>query len=118
AWPLLEVLHLNQYDHSSRGVTPSAFIFLLQHCPGLVSVSVIVNWSTIDRCAVSLDAPYRGFAHKTISEVFFGSPRIRHPRRIAAFISAIMPSLESIVTWHPKFGSRKHPDSEKYSTRW
>ncbi|KAG2030580.1 hypothetical protein BDR03DRAFT_178423 [Suillus americanus] len=92
AWPLLEVLHLNQYDHSSRGITPSAFILLLQHCPSLVSVAVIVNWSTVDRCAVSPDAPYRGFAHKAISEVFFGSPRI------AAFISAILPSLELIVT--------------------
>ncbi|KAG1817216.1 uncharacterized protein BJ212DRAFT_1576823 [Suillus subaureus] len=118
AWPLLEVLHLNKYDHSSRGVTPGAFLSLLQHCPRLVSVTVIVNWSTIDGRAVSLDAPYRGFAHKAISEVFFGSPRIRHPTRIAAFISVIMPSLGSIVTWHPEFGSRKHPDSEKYSTRW
>ncbi|KAG1833233.1 hypothetical protein DFJ58DRAFT_228920 [Suillus subalutaceus] len=117
SWPLLEVLHLNRYDHSSRGVTPSAFISLLQHCPCLISVAIIVNWSTIDECDVSPDAPHQGFAHKTLSEAFFGSPRIRHPTRIAAFISAITPNLESIVTWDPQFG-RGQQDSKKYITRW
>ncbi|KAG1817215.1 uncharacterized protein BJ212DRAFT_1480441 [Suillus subaureus] len=117
SWPLLEVLHLNRYDHSSRGVTPSAFASLLRHCPCLISVAIIVNWSTIDECDVSPDAPHRGSAHKALSEAFFGSPRIRHPTRIAAFLSAIAPNLESIVIWDPQFG-REQQDSKKYINRW
>ncbi|KAG2351726.1 hypothetical protein BDR07DRAFT_1317838, partial [Suillus spraguei] len=80
-------------------VTPNAFISLVQHCPCLVSVAVIVDWFTIDGCHISPDAPYQGLTHKALSEAFFGSPRIRYPARIAAFISAIAPSLESIATW-------------------
>ncbi|KAG2144468.1 hypothetical protein DEU56DRAFT_789717 [Suillus clintonianus] len=104
AWPLLQ-------QHSSRGVTPGAFVSLLQHCPCLVSVAVIVNWSTIDGHAISPDAPYGGLSHKALSKAFFGSPRIHHPERIAAFISAIAPNLASIITW-------TNIDSDKYSTRW
>ncbi|KAG2071065.1 hypothetical protein BDR04DRAFT_1142485 [Suillus decipiens] len=113
AWPLLEVLHLSS-NRSRGGVTPNAFISLLQHCPCLISIAVIVDWSTIDGDHVSLDAPYRGFAHKVLSEAFFGSPRIRHPARIAASISAIAPNLESIVTWR----NMEHHNFKKYSVRW
>ncbi|KAG0695702.1 hypothetical protein DFH29DRAFT_813883, partial [Suillus ampliporus] len=56
-----------------------------------------------------------GFVHKALSTAFFGSPRIHHPTRIAAFISAIAPKLESIVTWD---SGRNHPDSDKYVFRW
>lgn len=115
AWPLLEELHLNEYNHSSRGVTPNAFISLLQRCPRLVSVTVIMKWSTIDGHEISPDVPYKGFAHKALSRVFVGSPRIRHPTRIAAFISAVAPGVRAIVSWT---GSRYHPQSGKYATRW
>ncbi|KAG2144471.1 hypothetical protein DEU56DRAFT_789738 [Suillus clintonianus] len=118
AWPLLQVLNLNQGQHSSRGVTPSAFISLLQHCPCLVSVAVIVNWSTIDGHDISPDAPYGGFAHKALSTALFGSPRIHHPGRIAAFISAIAPNLASIITWTDGDREEEDIDSNKYSTRW
>ncbi|KAG1844507.1 hypothetical protein DFJ58DRAFT_706466 [Suillus subalutaceus] len=67
AWPLLEELHFIKHGHSSHGITPNAFISLLQHCPRLVSVAVIMNWSTIDGCEISPDVPYQGFAHKALS---------------------------------------------------
>ncbi|KAG1814633.1 uncharacterized protein BJ212DRAFT_343004 [Suillus subaureus] len=116
AWPLLEELHLNKYGHSSHGVAPNAFISLLQHCPRLVSVAIIMNWSTIDGHEISPDVPYQGFAHKALSQAFFGSPRIRHPARIAAFISAIAPGLGLIVSWVG--GSRDHSNFGKYCIRW
>ncbi|KAG1781197.1 hypothetical protein EV702DRAFT_1193380 [Suillus placidus] len=116
AWPLLEELHLNKYGHSSHGVTPNAFVSLLQHCPRLVSVAIIMNWSTIDGQDIPPEIPYQGFAHKTLSRAFFGSPRIRHPIRIAAFISAVAPGVGSIFSWNRK--SRHHPNFEKYDIRW
>jgi hypothetical protein len=116
AWPLLEELHINKFSHSNHRVTPNAFILLLQHCPRLVSVAVIINWSTIDGHDISPDVPYQGFAHKALSRAFFGSPRIRNPTRIAAFISAVAPKVESIFSWDTC--SRDHPDFEKYTGRW
>ncbi|KAG1760307.1 hypothetical protein EDD22DRAFT_737555, partial [Suillus occidentalis] len=96
-------------------VTPNAFVSLLQHCPHLVSVAVIINWTTIDKQDISSDVPYQGFAHKALSRAFFGSPRIRHPTRIAAFISAVAPKVGSISSW---IDTRDHPNAEKHYTRW
>ncbi|KAG1776410.1 hypothetical protein EV702DRAFT_1110718 [Suillus placidus] len=117
AWPLLERLFFHPYYHLSHDVTPHAFVTLLQHCPNLVSVSVFINWSTIDGRDISPVIPYQGFAHKALSEASFGNPRIRHPTRIAAFISAIAPNVESIEAWDPDL-FEDHPDFEKYSARW
>jgi hypothetical protein len=116
AWPLLEELHLNKFGHSNHGVTPNAFVSLLQHCPRLVSVTVIINWSTIDGHDISPDVPYQGFAHKALSYALFGSPRIRHPTRIAAFISAVAPKVVQVCTWIGGF--RRHINCDKYSARW
>ncbi|KAG1880029.1 hypothetical protein F4604DRAFT_1902717 [Suillus subluteus] len=116
AWPLLEELHFNKFGHSSHGVTPNAFISLLQHCPRLVSVAVLMNWSTIDGHEISPDVPYQGFAHKALSQAFFGSPRIHHLTRIAAFISAIVPRVGLVASWVGE--SRDHPNFEKYYIRW
>ncbi|KAG1748305.1 uncharacterized protein EDB91DRAFT_1245015 [Suillus paluster] len=117
AWPLLEDLYFNAYHNLSHNVTPHAFVSLLQHCPRLVSVAVFINWSTIDGRDIPPAIPYQGFPHNALSTAFFGSPRIRHPTRIAAFISAIAPNVESTAAWDPDFYG-EHPDFEKYSTRW
>ncbi|KAG1745160.1 hypothetical protein EDB19DRAFT_1692699 [Suillus lakei] len=117
AWPLLEELSFHAYYNLSHDVTPHAFVLLLQHCPRLISVSVFINWSTIDGRDISPTIPYQGFAHKALSRVVFGSPRIRHPTRIAAFISAIAPNVESTEAWDPDFYD-DHPDFKQYSARW
>ncbi|KAG1729246.1 hypothetical protein EDB19DRAFT_1881820 [Suillus lakei] len=115
AWPHLEELYLNK-THLSQDVTPHAFVSLLQHCPRLVSVGIAVDWSTIDSHDISPDVPYQGFAHEALSRAFFGAPKIRHPGRIAAFISAIAPNMKSIEVWDFDF----HDDRniEEYSARW
>ncbi|KAG2030419.1 hypothetical protein BDR03DRAFT_188619 [Suillus americanus] len=118
AWPLLERLFFHPYYfHLSHDVTPHAFVSLLQHCPCLVSISVFVNWSTIDGCDIPPVIPYQGFAHKALSQASFGNPRICHPTRIAAFISAIAPNVKSIGVWDSDFYNG-HPDLEKYLSRW
>ncbi|KAG0696111.1 hypothetical protein DFH29DRAFT_952479 [Suillus ampliporus] len=117
AWPLLEELFFSASYNLSHDVTPHAFVSLLQNCPRLVLVAVLINWSTIDRRDISLVIPYQGFSHKALSQVYFGNPRIGHPTRIAAFISAIAPNVGSIDAWDPDF-HEDHPDFEKYSARW
>ncbi|KAJ8592393.1 hypothetical protein M405DRAFT_51954 [Rhizopogon salebrosus TDB-379] len=76
-----------------------------------------MNWSTVDRCGISPEIPYQGFAHGALSRADFYISRIRHPVRIAAFLSAIAPKLESIVAWNFD-GDDEHPDFDKYITRW
>ncbi|KAG0702004.1 hypothetical protein DFH29DRAFT_851950 [Suillus ampliporus] len=117
AWPLLGELFFSASYNLSHDVTPHAFVSLLQHCPRLFSVAVFINWSTIDRHDISPVIPYQGFSHKTLSRVYFGSPRIGHPTRIAAFISAIAPNVGLIDAWDPDL-HEDHPDFEKYSARW
>ncbi|KAG2134819.1 hypothetical protein DEU56DRAFT_808797 [Suillus clintonianus] len=115
AWPLLEELYFNRDE--SDDVTPHAFVLLLQHCPCLVSVGIAVDWSTIDGHDISPDVPYQGFAHEALSRAFFGAPRIYHPARIAAFISAIAPNMKSIQVWDFEF-SEDDPDCDTYTARW
>ncbi|KAG0702018.1 hypothetical protein DFH29DRAFT_923403 [Suillus ampliporus] len=98
AWPLLE-----EYTNSSHQVAPNAFVSLLYHCPCLVSVAVTLDWRPIDHHAIPPDLPYHGFSHKALSQAFFGGSRISHPIRIAAFISAIAPNIESIEAWNLDF---------------
>ncbi|KAG1748306.1 uncharacterized protein EDB91DRAFT_1245016 [Suillus paluster] len=117
AWPLLEDLSFDAYHNLSHDVTPHAFVSLLQHCSRLVSVAVFINWSTIDGRDIPPTVPYQGFSHNALSEAYFGCPIIRHPTRIAAFISAIAPKMKSIEAWDHCYYD-DHPDFKKYSTRW
>jgi hypothetical protein len=119
AWPLLEVLIIHERagmwaDHN---ITPNAFVSLLQHCPRLAAVTIAMNWSTIDRCGISPEVPYQGFAHGALSRADFQTSTIRHPTRVAAFLSAIAPKLERIVAWNSDCDD-DHPDFDKYLTRW
>ncbi|KAJ8592392.1 hypothetical protein M405DRAFT_51924, partial [Rhizopogon salebrosus TDB-379] len=61
AWPLLEVLIIHGLlgrwtDHN---ITPNALVSLLQHCPRLASIAIVMNWSTVDRCGISPEIPYQ-----------------------------------------------------------
>jgi len=119
AWPLMEELHINEhYCHTSHhDVTPNAFVSLLQHCPHLISVGITINWSTVDGRDISPGIPYQGFTHKALSGAYFGSSMIRHPTRIAAFISAITPNVDEVVAWDYE-SHQLHPGYKKYFARW
>ncbi|KAG2155543.1 hypothetical protein DEU56DRAFT_313499 [Suillus clintonianus] len=116
AWPLLEELHFNK-SRMTHHVSSNTFVSLLQHCPCLVSVGIAVNWSAIDKHGISPDVPYQGFTHRALSHAFFSNSKIRHPTRIAAFISAIAPNMESIEAWDIDI-YEEHDDFDKYSSRW
>ncbi|KAG1757200.1 hypothetical protein EDB19DRAFT_1608182, partial [Suillus lakei] len=116
AWPLLEELHFNK-SHMRRHVTSNTFVSLLQRCPCLISVGIAVNWSAIDKRGISPDVPYQGFAHKALSHTFFGNSKISRPTRIAAFISAIAPNMESVEAWDNDLYD-DNQDFDKYSLRW
>jgi hypothetical protein len=119
AWPLLEVLmiHGQLGQWAGHNITPDALVSLLQHCPRLVSVTIRMNWSTVDRCGISPEIPYQGFAHGALSCADFQAATIRHPTRIAAFLSAIAPRLKTIIAW--EFDRNvDDPDFDKYLPRW
>jgi hypothetical protein len=95
AWPYLEELYISK-SRSRYRVTLHAFVSLLWHCPHLRSVAVPVDWSTIDVCTIPPEIPYQGFSQKALSNLFTGGSNIKCPTSIAAFISAIAPSVRSI----------------------
>ncbi|KAJ8592381.1 hypothetical protein M405DRAFT_931524 [Rhizopogon salebrosus TDB-379] len=119
AWPLLEVLliHGKIGQWADHNITPNALVSLLQHCPRLVSVTIGMNWSTVDRCGISSEIPYQGFAHGALSCADFQASTIRHPTRIAAFLSAIAPRLKTIIAWNFD-RDVNDPDFDKYLPRW
>ncbi|KAG1846078.1 hypothetical protein DFJ58DRAFT_799753, partial [Suillus subalutaceus] len=96
AWPYLEELCISKYP-SRYQVTPHAFVVLLRYCPRLRSVTVPIDWSTIDVHTIPPDIPYQGFSQKALSNLFVGGSRITRPTSIAAFISAVAPNLRSIT---------------------
>jgi hypothetical protein len=119
AWPLLEVLNIiGVYYIPNLCITAHCLVSLLQHCPRLTSISIVVNWSAVDGHDISPDIPYQGFAHKALSYADFSRSKVgHHTARVAAFLSAIAPKLVTIVAWHTV--DYKHlPDFEKYSNRW
>ncbi|KAJ8592390.1 hypothetical protein M405DRAFT_879954 [Rhizopogon salebrosus TDB-379] len=117
AWTLLEVLmiHGKLRQLADYNITPNALVSLLQHCPRLVSVAIGINWSTVDRCGISPEIPYQGFAHGALSCVDFQASTIRHPTRVAGFLSAIAPRLKTIIAWDFDVDD---PDFDKYLPRW
>ncbi|KAG1851910.1 hypothetical protein F4604DRAFT_1933846 [Suillus subluteus] len=96
AWPYLEELRISKYP-SRYQVTAHAFVVLLRYCPRLRSVTVPIDWSTIDVHTIPPDIPYQGFSQKALSNLFVGGSSITRPTSIAAFISAVAPNLRSIT---------------------
>ncbi|KAJ8588320.1 hypothetical protein M405DRAFT_261022 [Rhizopogon salebrosus TDB-379] len=120
AWPLLEVLKIIGvfYTPNPHNITAHGLVSLLQHCPRLTSISIVVNWSAVDGHDISPDIPYQGFAHKALSYADFSRSKVgHHTARVAAFLSAIAPKLVTIVAWHTEY-YKNLPDFEKYSNRW
>jgi len=117
AWPLLEELtiHVECRLHQ-RYITANSFVVLLQQCPRLTSVVISVDWSGVDQRYVSLEVPYQGFVHESLSSAHFCSSRIRYATGVAAFLSAITPKLKTIDAWD----CDHHLDSQsdKYLPRW
>jgi hypothetical protein len=119
AWPLLEELGIcGEYNpSSSSNITTNSLVSLLQHCPRLTSIGIAVDWSTVDRPDISPEIPYEGFAHKALSYANFGSSKICHAIGVAAFISAIAPTMKTFSGWDDDC-HLDHPDLEEYSSKW
>ncbi|OAX38265.1 hypothetical protein K503DRAFT_173139 [Rhizopogon vinicolor AM-OR11-026] len=122
AWPLLEELAIHGQHNSLWGdyprlITPDGFVSLLKHCPRLISVAIVINWSAVDRRGISPEIPYQGFAHGALSYADFNSSIIHHITGIAAFLSFIAPKLEKVVVWGADYHF-DHPDFKKHSTKW
>ena len=117
AWPLLEELTIHVECHMNQQyITASSFVVLLQQCPRLTSVVISVDWSGVDQRDVSLEIPYQGFVHESLSCANFCSSRIHYATGVAAFLSAITPKLKTISAW----GCSHHCDTpfEEYLPRW
>ncbi|KAF8550842.1 hypothetical protein OG21DRAFT_364179 [Imleria badia] len=93
SWPLLQVLRLNRYVKPQATVpTFKGFCHLLQHCPRLQELSIVVDtrdseWVDVVRPAV---------CNRMMHYLCLGNSFLDDPKRVASILFAILPSVKEI----------------------
>ncbi|KAH7921197.1 hypothetical protein BV22DRAFT_1198366 [Leucogyrophana mollusca] len=96
AWPRLENLQLVS-SHSWRvqpSITLPGLLPLLEHCPRLASLAILVDTTTTPAKASQL--PGKGIRNTLLTEINVDRSRISSPVFVAAFLSDILPNLRRI----------------------
>ncbi|KAG9309649.1 hypothetical protein JVU11DRAFT_10313 [Chiua virens] len=119
AWPLLETLDLSirecGWELPSK-VTLSGLVPLLQNCPNLALLGVVVD-ATVLPAASSTTLPGYGVQNTSLESLWLADSKITRPALVASFLSAVAPNLEQLVSWNtPLLSGREGKD--KYLKRW
>lgn len=95
SWPLLQVLHLNYYAEPQT-VTPTlkGFCHLLQHCPDLQELTIVIDTRDSDWIDVARPVVCNPLMHY----VGLGNSFLDDSKRVAAILFAILPSVKEINT--------------------
>jgi len=115
AWPKLRRLRLGSRGWGGRSsITLAGFVPLIQRCPDLTYLSLVVDATVVDHC---LTIPASNTEIKTL---YLGDSKIEDPASVAACLSGLFPNLTSIVSWDQALViSAATPAEEKmYSDRW
>jgi hypothetical protein len=118
AFPQLQILHLgSSYGSGGRtNVTLPGLVPLVQYCPELWSLGIVVDTSNID--LLSDRKPGHGFSNRKIRSLDLGDSRISKPAKVASFLSDIFPRLRIIDTdYHFDERSTAH-EKELYEKLW
>ncbi|KIJ58173.1 hypothetical protein HYDPIDRAFT_34429 [Hydnomerulius pinastri MD-312] len=118
AWPLLETLDLSLREcgwEIPSKVTLQGLIPLLRGCPNLALLGVVVDATRLP--AASTRLPGAGVRNTSLESLWLADSKITRPSLVAAFLSAVAPNIEQIVTWNtPLLSGREGKD--KYRKRW
>ncbi|KAF8547385.1 hypothetical protein OG21DRAFT_924774 [Imleria badia] len=97
SWPLLEVLYLNYYVETQAPMpTLRGFFHLLQHCPRLQELVIVVD--TRDSEWIDVTCPV--VRNHGMHNLGLGNSYLDDPKRVASILCAIFPSLEEVdATW-------------------
>ncbi|KIK95530.1 hypothetical protein PAXRUDRAFT_11391 [Paxillus rubicundulus Ve08.2h10] len=118
AWPLLEALDFSirecGWEIPSK-VTLQGLIPLLRDCPNLALLGVVLDATVLPDASVRL--PGAGVRNTSLDSLWLADSKITRPTMVAAFLSAVAPNIEQIVSWNtPLLSGREGKD--KYRKRW
>ncbi|KAF8129508.1 hypothetical protein EV363DRAFT_1337372 [Boletus edulis] len=118
AWPLLETLDLSirecGWEIPSK-VTLPGLLPLLQHCPNLALLGLVVDATVLPIASTRL--PGAGVQNTSLESLWLADSKITRPSLVASFLSAVAPNIEQIVSWNtPLLSGRSGKD--KYLKRW
>ncbi|KAF9223030.1 hypothetical protein BS17DRAFT_149807 [Gyrodon lividus] len=118
AWPLLETLDVSirecGWEIPSK-VTLQGLIPLLRDCPNLTLLGVVVDATILP--ATSIKLPGAGVRNTSLEFLWLADSKITRSSLVAAFLSAVAPNIEQIVSWNtPLLSGREGKD--KYRKRW
>ena len=118
AWPLLETLDLSirecGWEIPSK-VTLPGLLPLLQHCPNLALLGLVVDATMLPTTWTRL--PGAGIRNTSLESLWLADSKITRPSLVASFLSAVAPNIEQIVSWNtPLLSGRNGKD--KYLKRW
>ncbi|KAH7903736.1 hypothetical protein BJ138DRAFT_1107423, partial [Hygrophoropsis aurantiaca] len=111
AWPRLVSLDLGRY--SGAGVTPPAFITLLERCPELKRLTIPLDFSAVDVHdfdplpigALRTHGALAGLAG--LAGLELGPYRIAHAHAVAGFLNAVIPDRANITMLSSDFDEER-----------
>ncbi|KAH7905776.1 hypothetical protein BJ138DRAFT_1118168 [Hygrophoropsis aurantiaca] len=97
AWPELTSLHMNEITGwAPSKITYQGLLALLKHCTKLSSLSIDVDFHSLEEMPVPSVCPCNGLSNKLIEEMSLGNSRIDKPANVAVFMSAVLPNLREV----------------------
>jgi len=121
AWPLLETLDLSirecGWEIPSK-VTLPGLVPLLRNCPNLALLGVVIDATVLPVDMETTERlPGGGVRNNCLESLWLADSKITRPALVAAFLSAVAPNVEQIVSWNtPLLSGREGKD--KYQKRW
>ncbi|KAH7927599.1 hypothetical protein BV22DRAFT_1006684 [Leucogyrophana mollusca] len=121
AWPALTALHLNKaagWEAPSQ-ITFQGLAALLQHCPKLSTLSIDVDFRSLEALPVPRACPCNGLSNEHIKEVSLGNSRLDKPVVVAVFVSAVLPNLMKVNAWATRWADRRLEGvRQNYKAKW
>lgn len=99
SWPRLRTLSIHScsgLDYSTSFITLNGLVPLLEHCPDLCELGIILDAASVVPMPSPLARPGGGVSNHNIDSMTVGSSTIQDPRLVAAFLSDILPNLKEI----------------------
>ncbi|KAF9238221.1 hypothetical protein BU15DRAFT_62634 [Melanogaster broomeanus] len=118
AWPLLETLDLSIREcgwELPPKLTLQGLIPLLRGCPNLALLGVVVDARILPPPSARL--PGAGVRNMSLESLWLADSVITRPSLVAAFLSAVAPNVEQIVSWNTPLLSGKS-GKDKYRKKW
>ncbi|KAH7905381.1 hypothetical protein BJ138DRAFT_1164847 [Hygrophoropsis aurantiaca] len=116
AWPELTSLHMNEnMGWAASKITYQGLLALLNHCTKLSSLSIDIDFRSLEEMPVPSACPCNGLSNKLMEEMSLGNSRIDKPANVAAFMSAVLPNLREVKK---SSSAWSHPHVERMGERY